>query len=522
MLALLAAVSATWTWPRRSPGRTPRSGAHVAGRRRTRQSGGVAVRRRPPQGDRPLTSCGERAAPPSCRGPELAVAGEPDASRGDGVTVTDDASAPTGDEHLRLVLLCCHPALDVDTQIALTLRLVGGLSTGRRSPPPLVPEATLAQRIVRAKRKIRDAGIPLSLPASLDERIAAVLGVLYLVFNEGYLSRGSGDDLVRVELTEEATRLTELVAELLPEHPEVEGLLALELYHKGRATRADRGRRAGAPRNQDRSRWDLSTIERANAVLHSAMSRGPAAAARRAGDHRRLPRQRPHGERHRLASDRRCVPPSAAARPVTGGRPEPRGGGGDGGRPPRRPGAARRDQGSRRLSPLPRGTGGAVGRAGQTSAATEAFERAVVLDEQPGRTPAPWPRSGSNQRRMYITRSMAKESSKLETLRSLPQPGFLERLPAAPCEQTSVLRWILRWHARSGRLGVRRRLIGHGHGVAEAVVERRPVTTGGLAGRSQKCRVSQRSACDVLTSSTVPPGPGRREPSSSGSAIGWT
>jgi RNA polymerase sigma-70 factor (ECF subfamily) len=87
---------------------------------------------------------------------------------------------------------------------------------------------------VRAKRKIRDAVIPLSMPVSLDERIDAVLGVLYLVFNEGYLSRGAGDDIVRVDLTEEATRLTELVAELLPEHPEVEGLLALQLYHRAR------------------------------------------------------------------------------------------------------------------------------------------------------------------------------------------------------------------------------------------------------------------------------------------------
>jgi RNA polymerase sigma-70 factor (ECF subfamily) len=208
--------------------------------------------------------------------PDLAAAAEPSGDRSD-LTMIDDAAAPTGDEHLRLVLLCCHPALDLDTQIALTLRLVGGLSTAEIAAAYLVPEATLAQRIVRAKRKIRDANIPLSMPASLDERIAAVLGVLYLVFNEGYLSRGAGEDLVRVDLAEEATRLTALVAELLPEHPEVEGLLALELYHRARmATRTDASGDLVLLEDQDRSRWDLPMIERANAVLHAAMSRGPA------------------------------------------------------------------------------------------------------------------------------------------------------------------------------------------------------------------------------------------------------
>jgi RNA polymerase sigma-70 factor (ECF subfamily) len=207
--------------------------------------------------------------------PDIAAAAEPSGGRTD-LEMIDDSSTPTGDEHLRLVLLCCHPALDVDTQIALTLRLVGGLSTAEIAAAYLVPEATLAQRVVRAKRKIRDANIPLSIPASLDERIAAVLGVLYLVFNEGYLSRGAGEHLVRVDLTEEATRLTELVAELLPEHAEVEGLLALELYHRARlATRVDAAGELVLLEDQDRTRWDLSAIERANAVLHAAMSRGP-------------------------------------------------------------------------------------------------------------------------------------------------------------------------------------------------------------------------------------------------------
>lgn len=207
--------------------------------------------------------------------PELTAASEPGAPDGGERMMVDDVFVPTGDEHLRLLLLCCHPALDVDTQIALTLRLVGGLSTAEIAAAYLVPEATLAQRIVRAKRKIRDAAIPLSMPASLDERIAAVLGVLYLVFNEGYLSRGAGDAPVRIDLAEEATRLTELVAELLPAHAEVEGLLALELFHRARlATRTDTSGELVLLEDQDRSRWDLPMIERANAVLHSAMSRG--------------------------------------------------------------------------------------------------------------------------------------------------------------------------------------------------------------------------------------------------------
>ena len=139
------------------------------------------------------------------------------------------------DEHLRLVLLCCHPALNQDAQVALTLRLVGGLTTSEIAAAFLVPEGTITQRIVRAKRKIRDAGIPLGVPERLDERVDAVLAVLYLVFNEGYLSRGQGD-LLRVDLTDEAIRLTELTRTLVPESTEVTGLLALMLFQRSRFT----------------------------------------------------------------------------------------------------------------------------------------------------------------------------------------------------------------------------------------------------------------------------------------------
>jgi RNA polymerase sigma-70 factor (ECF subfamily) len=178
--------------------------------------------------------------------------------------------ADVGDEHLRLVLLCCHPALDRDTQVALTLRLVGGLTTQEIAAAFLVPEATLAQRIVRAKRKIRDAGIPLSIPAHLDERVDALLTVLYLIFNEGYLSRGS-DDPIRVDLVTEAVRLTRQAAALLPDNAEVEGLLALELFAAARTDSRLADGELVLLEDQDRSTWDLALIDRANRQLVHAL-----------------------------------------------------------------------------------------------------------------------------------------------------------------------------------------------------------------------------------------------------------
>jgi RNA polymerase sigma-70 factor (ECF subfamily) len=182
--------------------------------------------------------------------------------------------ADVGDEHLRLVLLCCHPALDRDTQVALTLRLVGGLTTDEIAAAFLVPEATLAQRIVRAKRKIRDAGIPLSIPAELDQRVDALLTVLYLIFNEGYLTRGATDATMRVDLVDEAIRLTEQATALLPQSAEAQGLLALELFARARSdSRTDAAGDLVLLEQQDRSTWDLPTIARANGVLGSALNR---------------------------------------------------------------------------------------------------------------------------------------------------------------------------------------------------------------------------------------------------------
>jgi RNA polymerase sigma-70 factor (ECF subfamily) len=176
-----------------------------------------------------------------------------------------------GDEQLRLMLLCCHPALDRDAQVALTLRLVGGLTTPEIAAAYLVPEATLAQRIVRAKRKIRDAGIPLSIPASLDERVDAVLTVLYLIYNEGYLSRSSSGG--RVDLVDEAMRITSALASLLPSNAEVLGLLALELYGAARAASRFTGEELVLLEHQDRTAWDGRQTMRANRMLAAALSR---------------------------------------------------------------------------------------------------------------------------------------------------------------------------------------------------------------------------------------------------------
>ena len=203
--------------------------------------------------------------------PELVRDG-PEPDDGDDPMIDDEHHLT--DDHLRLVLLCCHPALDRDTQVVLTLRLVGGLTTAEIAAAFLVPEGTLAQRIVRAKRKIRDAGIPLSIPADLAGRVDALLAVLYLIFNEGYLSRGDGAEVVRVDLVDEAIRLTALVTELLPEQAEVDGLLALELFHRSRvATRTDASGDLVLLDQQDRTRWDLATIGDANMVLQRAMQR---------------------------------------------------------------------------------------------------------------------------------------------------------------------------------------------------------------------------------------------------------
>jgi len=179
---------------------------------------------------------------------------------GDAIALAADAEA-VQDDRLRLVFTCCHPALSPDAQVALTLREVCGLTTEEIAAAYLTPAPTLAQRIVRAKAKIRDARIPyeVPLPEQLPERLETVLRTIYLVFNEGYAA-SSGAQLTRHDLTGEAIRLGRLLVELLPE-PEAMGLLALMLLHDSRrATRTSAGGEIVLLADQDRSRWDYGQI----------------------------------------------------------------------------------------------------------------------------------------------------------------------------------------------------------------------------------------------------------------------
>ncbi|HKF20381.1 MAG TPA: RNA polymerase sigma factor [Candidatus Angelobacter sp.] len=195
--------------------------------------------------------------------------------RSQGNNAPEDDAMHLPDDRLRLIFTCCHPALNQEAQVALTLRTLGGLTTPEIARAFLVPEPTMAQRLVRAKRKIEQARIPYETPPpeQLPERLASVMSVIYLIFNEGY-SATTGSALIRRELCQEAIRLARMLSQLVPDEPEITGLLALMLLQDSRRdTRVDDGGNLVILEEQDRSRWDRTEIDEGTRLVEAALRR---------------------------------------------------------------------------------------------------------------------------------------------------------------------------------------------------------------------------------------------------------
>ena len=231
------------------------------------------------------------------------------------------------DDLLRLIFTACHPVLSTEARIALTLRLLGGLTTDEIARAFLVSEPTVAQRIVRAKRTLGRAGVPFEVPYGADRaaRLGSVLEVIYLIFNEGYAAT-AGDDWLRPALCEDALRLARVLAGLMPQEPEVHGLAALlELQASRTAARTGPDGEPVLLADQNRSRWDRLLIRRGYAALEraNALGGGPRP-VRPAGRHRRVPRPRGDVRGDGLGGHRHALRPAGQGGPVTGGGTEPR------------------------------------------------------------------------------------------------------------------------------------------------------------------------------------------------------
>ena len=285
----------------------------------------------------------------------LSPSGSPEDDQPQHYGLDDDMlSNDVGDDRLRLICTCCHPALNLEAQVALTLRTLCGLGTEEIAKAFLVPLPTMAQRLVRAKQKIRDACIPYRVPPKeeLGERLSAVLLVVYLVFNEGY-NAASGDALVRRELCAEAIRLGRLICELVPQEAEARGLLALMLLHDSRRdSRISANGDMLLLEEQDRGRWNQEQIREGLALVESALRSAPpgpySVQAAIAAVHAKA--ERPEGDR--LGSNRRALRCVAASATVAGDRTESRRSRSHGSRPVRRTSPARRTRKAGRTSRL--------------------------------------------------------------------------------------------------------------------------------------------------------------------------